>query len=567
MVKASFGAVLFVAIAVSAAAQTALVQFAHNSADPSITAVDIWLNDQIVVDDLYFRTATEFLSVPANVEVRLSIAPSTSTSLDDTISTTTFTLVIGSRTCLITAGVSDPGTFFQNPAGKDLSLRFIAVQNVAESSPPGTVGLYLVAGVTDAPTVDFKASGLAPATNMNFGDVSPPQTATTGTYTVSAAPSGAPPLVAYQVRLDSFDARTCLLITSGFLLPAANQGGASYGMFVIPPDGGRFLAMPVTGVPEAAQVQFIHNAADPTLATVDVYVNGVLAQDNFTFRLASRFIDVPAGTNVIVAIAPQSSSSASEAVKTFTLQFEVGRYVVVLNGLADTSAFAPNPDARAHSLQLSAIVLDGIRQLAVSPSEVDIRYFHGCTDAPAIDVYHNDVREVRDLVYGSAGDYASLEASLHTIAVAPTASSPIITVPVNLAPLTGQAIVVLASGFVVPTANNNGQPLGLWVALERGGPLVPLQSITSVDDAARSAVPVLWPNPASYQVMVGGFDMECVPTTIELFDPTGRVVVSQPIEGTQSRMILDVGNCATGLYTVRVHVDGRVSTAPLIITR
>jgi hypothetical protein len=47
---------------------------------------------------------------------------------------------------------------------------------------------------------------------------------------------------------------------------------------------------------QTTRLQVIHNAADPLAAVVDVYVNGGLAIDNFEFRAATPFIDVPANT-------------------------------------------------------------------------------------------------------------------------------------------------------------------------------------------------------------------------------------------------------------------------------
>ncbi|MBE0646135.1 MAG: DUF4397 domain-containing protein, partial [Bacteroidetes bacterium] len=46
---------------------------------------------------------------------------------------------------------------------------------------------------------------------------------------------------------------------------------------------------------QQARLQVIHNAADPGAALVDVYVNGTLFQDDFAFRTATPFVNVPAG--------------------------------------------------------------------------------------------------------------------------------------------------------------------------------------------------------------------------------------------------------------------------------
>ena len=51
-----------------------------------------------------------------------------------------------------------------------------------------------------------------------------------------------------------------------------------------------------------ARLQVIHNAADPIADEVDVYLNGTLALDNFAFRTATPFIDVPAGVEINIGL-------------------------------------------------------------------------------------------------------------------------------------------------------------------------------------------------------------------------------------------------------------------------
>ncbi len=50
---------------------------------------------------------------------------------------------------------------------------------------------------------------------------------------------------------------------------------------------GMFSSSQVSG---QAELQVIHNCADPGAQTVDVYVNGANAIDNFAFRAATPFL-------------------------------------------------------------------------------------------------------------------------------------------------------------------------------------------------------------------------------------------------------------------------------------
>ena len=66
----------------------------------------------------------------------------------------------------------------------------------------------------------------------------------------------------------------------------------------------------ITASAQTARLQVIHNAADPAANQVDVYLNGSLALDNFEFRTATPFIDVPANVLINIGIAPPNSTSA-----------------------------------------------------------------------------------------------------------------------------------------------------------------------------------------------------------------------------------------------------------------
>lgn len=65
---------------------------------------------------------------------------------------------------------------------------------------------------------------------------------------------------------------------------------------------------------QTARLQVIHNAPEPT---VDIYVNGALLLNDFTFRSATPFIDVPANVVLSIAVAPGTSTSVSDAIATF----------------------------------------------------------------------------------------------------------------------------------------------------------------------------------------------------------------------------------------------------------
>ena len=158
-----------------------------------------------------------------------------------------------------------------------------------------------------------------------------------------------------------------VVFASGFLNPSANQNGAAFGLFAALPDGN---VAELPAVVPTARLQVIHNAADPGANEVDVYINGNLELDNFAFRTATPFIDVPAGVTLNIGIAPGNSTSVDDTIKNFPVQFENGEtYVAVANGLIDTTGFAPNPDGR--DIFFTIFAKDDIREKGESNHKVD----------------------------------------------------------------------------------------------------------------------------------------------------------------------------------------------------
>lgn len=70
---------------------------------------------------------------------------------------------------------------------------------------------------------------------------------------------------------------------------------------------------------ETARLQVIHNSADPAAAVVDVYVNGGLFIDEFKFRAATPFQNVPAVVTLNIGVAPGEDSTTGDIIATFPM--------------------------------------------------------------------------------------------------------------------------------------------------------------------------------------------------------------------------------------------------------
>ena len=555
-------AVLFVLLSIAANAQNALVQFVNNCPDQIARTADFWCNDQIV-DNINFRTSSPFIEIPSESEVRIGLAPGSSTSSSEAFSWWQIRFDAGKRYIVVANGVRNPPDYLPNPTGASIELSVLPIPDVPATAADGSVNAMFLHGVTDAPAIDVTTGSLTIAQALAYGTSTPFLTIPAVEYTLTLSPTGGQPLMAFKANVTPFNGHSILLVTSGFLVPVANQNGSPFGLFIVPDQGGSFIPLQQTGIPTTATVQFVHNAADPSLSSVDLYVSTKKVQDDFAFRYATPFIQVPANSAIPLSVALSGSTSSDDAILTQTVTLPPGRYVIVMNGLRDTTQFTPNPDASSASTALSLWQIAGIQPAAVNPTGLDIIYVNGCTDCAPVNINQASSRAVSSLQYGKASSYVSLEAGVTQVSVELLNGMKLLNVSADISSLAGQAAVVLMSGFANPLENSNGQPLGLWVAKQQGGQLQELSTVTNVQAYDEAGIQFS-PNPATTFVRITG--LESTVSTIDIVDMMGRTVVT--LQPTHTEMTIDVAGLASGLYAVRyTKTDHQSETRLILISR
>lgn len=455
---------------VTSGSSTARVQVIHNSADVLAGAVDVYINGTLAIDNFAFRQATPFIDLPAGVTLNIGIAPGNSTSVNDTLKNFPVVLAAGEKYVVFANGVLTSG-YAPNPDGRNISFTLFVKPQARETGTGSGVDLFVLHGSTDAPTVDVKVRELSNATivdNAAYGDITPYLTAPAQNITLDLYLSNGINYVAsFSAPLSGLGGGAATVFASGFLNPSANQNGAAFGLFVALPNG-TVIQLPSVAGPNA-KVQVIHNSADVLAGSVDVYINGTLALNNFAFRTATPFIDLPAGVTQNIGIAPGNSTSVNDTLKNFPVILTAGeKYVVFANGVL-TSGYAPNPNGR--NINFTLFVKTQARETATG-SGVDIFVLHGSTDAPAVDVKAREAGNlvlVNDAAYGDITPYFTVPANDYTLDL--YLADGVTLVNSFIAPLSGlggSSLAVFASGFLNPSANQNGAPFGLFAALANG---------------------------------------------------------------------------------------------------
>lgn len=538
------------------------IQIIHNAADPAAATVDIYVDGSLAFDDFAFRSATPFLSLPSGVLLNIGVAPGNSMSVTDTLKNFPITLMMGQRYIAVANGVLDPPNFAANPDGRSTGFTLFVqndIRDIANNS--GEVDFVVVHGASDAPTVDVIARNVTTLVDdASYSDITPYISVPAASYTLDVTPAAGSPIVAsFTADLSGLGDSSAVVFASGFLTPSSNQNGSAFGLFAALANGD-VVALPPVSV---ARLQVIHNAADPSASNVDVYLNGNLLLDDFAFRTATPFVDVPANVMLDIGLAASNSTSVNDTIKNFQLTLaNGGEYLAVANGVLDPVNFAMNPDGASTAFTL--FLQDQMRESALSGTEVDFRIVHGASDAPTVDVIARSVATLADdASYGDITPYLSVPASNYIIDITPGNDNSVIVASFS-APLTslaGQSAVVLASGFLNTAVNQNGASFGLLAVLADGTAIL-LGNVTGVDENLSVPNFNMYPNPTNNTITISPLTTES-DALVEISNAVGQVVKAEKLNN--STLIISVEDIETGIYFVSVKSKTGKAVSKLIV--
>lgn len=341
------------------------------------------------------------------------------------------------------------------------------------------------------------------------------------------------------------------------------------------------ISIPVTANVEAvaegpARLQVVHNAADPAGEFVDVYVNGDLLLEEFEFRTATPFMDVPSDTELELDVAVSGTGIEESFYNTTVTLAPSAAYTVVANGVVG-GGFLANPDGE--DIGFNLYVLANARESAENINEVDIRLFHGVTDAPTLDLEvtlpNGDLVEIEGFGYGDQTDYLSLAPAMYDVDVLASASSSLLfSHTLDLSEDNAFAATVIASGFVNGNANNRGELYELMAVYENGSVVLVEGIATSVDGTGLTprefSLNQNYPNPFNPSTEITYSLPQAEMVTLEIFDMIGRKVatlVSTEMSAGVHQATFDASNLSSGVYLYRLQAGSYVSTQKMMLVK
>lgn len=536
-------------------AQTARLQVIHNAADPGAVSVDIYLNGTLLLDNFGFRDATPYIDAPAGTPINIGVAGPNSTSAADTIKNFTVTLTENETYVAIANGVLDPNMFAANPDGRSTAFTLFVKSMARESGTSSDVDFFVLHGSTDAPTVDVLARRVTTLVDdAAYGDITGYVTVPPASYILDVTPgsNNSTIVASFEADLSGLGGGAAVVFASGFLTPANNQNGPAFGIFAALPNGDVVAFSSV----QLARLQVIHNAADILADPVDIYLDGVLLLDDFAFRAATPFIDAPAGVGINIGVAPGNSSSAGDTLKNFNVTLDNGStYVAIANGVLDPNSYAANPDGRstAFTLFINAMA----RETGIG-SDVDFFVLHGSTDAPTVDVIARNVATlVDDAAYSDITGYISVPPAAYTLDLTLADGTTLVNSFVaDLSGLGGGSAVVFASGFLTPSANQNGEAFGLFFALADGtvGEFpVGVASVENITSGIPSQYELTqnYPNPFNPSTTINFTIPNSELVSLKVYNILGSEVatlVNETLSAGSYRFNFDASDLASGIY-------------------
>lgn len=533
---------------------TARVQIIHNCADLNADTVDVWLNNTLALDNFVFRTATDFIDVDAGVDIDISIQPSNSVDTVNALARFTVNLTPNEKYVVVASGIVIPAGY--NPApGFNLEI-FPGAREAANVST--NTDILVMHGSTDAPTVDVVGVGAGTLVDdISYPEFSSYLELPTADYNVQIRNAPGTDVVAeYIAPLSTLNlaGQSLVVVASGFLDAANNNNGPGFGLYAAPSSGGALIPLPSANI-STARVQVIHNCADLAADTVDVWLNDSLLINNFAFRTASPFIDAVAGQSFDITIQPKTSVDTTNGLARFNYTLASnGKYILIANGIVSPSGYSPAP-------QFNLDVFADGREVATNANNTDVLIYHGSTDAPTVDVV-GPITLADDISYAefNAPGYLELPTADYTVDLFVSATNTFVIgydAPLATLNLNGAALTVLASGFLDPSQNSNGEAFGLWVALPSGGNLIPLPLSTGINEKSNNGKITAYPNPANEMITFVAENEWQANTLVTITDIGGRVVMTQTINGSNglSKINLNVSNLEAGMYFANLSAE------------
>ncbi len=548
------------------------VQLIHNALDATLKEVDVYVDGNKAISNFSFRTATPFTPIPAGNH-RIAISKSGG-AVDTAWSATNITLKPDSSYLLMLTGVKDTSSYLRKStgginSGESIKFRFVLTNTFAKSEA-GTVNVILFHGSTDIAPVQILDPNVGSATDslvygtFNVEGSNPLPTYPYITQVLDRLSNKA--LQNYYSSLENHDGEAVTFMLSGVQHTTGNPAGTPvFGLYKVTASGGvAILLDSIPPPPQNPKVQFIHNAADPSVQNIDIWVDGNKAFNNLAFRKAGPFLPFKVkDTKVII----YKAGTTSPILDSMTILLEGDKqYVVMITGVADTTKFT-RTENNGEAIAFNMVLFDKAQKESGDANKINTLFFNGATDINKMGLVdaNSSTPLVSNITYGTFNSLyqpinkGTVKWSLTTTA---TGSNILHTFSADLSTYGGKSMVVYTSGFLSPANEATGSDMIALYGVDSTGRTFAFTDLTTgINKVVASNTVVVYPNPATSTVNVVTNNGEAA--TIRVTNMIGEVVLNQPVN--QAESAVDVSSLNKGVYFYEVKTKDAISTGKLII--
>ncbi|MDW8159447.1 MAG: DUF4397 domain-containing protein, partial [Bacteroidia bacterium] len=475
--------VFWVSLLIAGFLQAQRVQIIHNSPDPMLRTVDIWVNggEQPILDDFPFRGATPFIDIGSlgiTGNITIEIKPKNSNAQTPALLTKQIFLNSNDVKYIIANGLINTAAY-ANPFGYNLSADLLLVDALIESNSNDTYSLRLFHGVSDvSPVSIFLNNNLQPSVPLlTYGRASSyiNMAAEVSNSIAIRIPGQNATIAQLEINSRGKGGKTGILLGSGFAFPANNNNGPFLAFFLVNPDG----STEVVNI-ETATVEILNNVSDPTAPGLFFGIKNLnlnIETPTSTIGYLQAY-QTGVGVNNTWQIIAYDAQGNVRAVSSPFLAQRGGRYRFVLNGVVNLSNYDLSVNGTA--IHVSFFEWGGSNLSNPNLGNVAFRVLHASPDAPAVNVSVRQlgVTPIKNLSYRQATEVIQLPADYYIFDISPSGvPNLVLSYAIDFNEYTNKRGIIFASGYLEPSRNQNGAEFGIYFWPEGATRATPLESI------------------------------------------------------------------------------------------
>lgn len=333
------------------------------------------------------------------------------------------------------------------------------------------------------------------------------------------------------------------------------------------------------GPPPPTRYQIIHNASDPAVDSVNLFLGPTenMLKENFSYRSALPVQQIPSGPALIITAKLPNDRIFGSHIGYAAYRREPDEfYAVFLHGVRE-QGFASNPDSQSTAFKVDFYK---VPERTLSTDSTHFVFVNGTTDLAKVKL-HDIGNGTVDQVAAYAPQILAepyplksfpLKANVHTLLLTDSIGSEQIgAFFVDLTTLGNQRAVLFTSGFKEPSLNKNGHSLGLFAALSDGTIIeFPRVMTTDIGNEREAKKAPIFPVPAQNRLYVQLDSRFSENTTLKLINQSGTIVWSRQVAATtsiQNTIEVNTEGIPQGLYLVTLTNDEGSQTLKCVIER